>query len=291
MAVAGASAVVLPACGTLLGTKDGDQRLLTPVKFFGDQAIAADGRPQRLLWGVGDAQGPLTREAPPTLTAQVFLGEEPRTGPVLLERRGDGIARPYYPMRFSTVEPAIYRVAFISSLGPFEGFFEAQEPEDMVPVVGVGDRLPAVDTPTFVDGAGVDPICTRTPESCPYHEITLAEAVTNGRPTALMVTTPGFCLQVDICGPSLELLIEAEASRGDLAGTNLIHAEVYAAPLSSDEPGELAPIMDALTTGESPLWYEPALFLADRSGTVIDRLDFAWDRTDLLAALDGFAAT
>ena len=111
----------------------------------------------------------------------------------------------------------------------------------------------------------------------------------NELPTVLMVTTPGFCVQVDICGPSLDLLIDEAAQRDDFAGVNVIHAEVYAAP-TDEEVGELAPIMAELTTDDEALWYEPVLFVADASGRITQRLDFAWDRTDLSAALDALPA-
>ena len=82
-----------------------------------------------------------------------------------------------------------------------------------------------------------------------------------------MVTTPGFCVQVDICGPSLDLLIDEAAERDGFAGVNVIHAEVYAAP-TDEEVGELAPIMAELTTDDEALWYEPVLFVADAGGRI-----------------------
>jgi hypothetical protein len=253
-------------------------------KYFDDRTIAASGVPQRLVWGVGDELGPLTTDAPATITAQVYADEEPFGPSVVIDRHAEGIARPYYPMEFSSDASAIYRVGFTSELGEFEGFFETQDPE-LVTVLGPGDHLPATTTPTFTDPAGVDPICTRSPEPCPYHAISLHEAVRNGQPTVLMVTTPGFCVQVDICGPSLDLLVAEAAERDDFAGVNVIHAEVYAAP-TAEAPGELAPIMSQLTTDGEELWYEPTLFVTDASGRIIRRLDFAWDRTDLAATLD-----
>ena len=64
------------------------------------------------------------------------------------------------------------------------------------------------DTPTFDDARGVDPICTRSPEPCPFHDRTLTDVVESGEPVALLISTPGFC-QTAICGPVLELLMEA----------------------------------------------------------------------------------
>jgi hypothetical protein len=287
LAALGAS-VSVTSCGTLFGGSGNGDQLVTSVKYFDDRTIAASGLPQRLLWGVGDELGPLTTDSPAMLTAQVFAEEEPLGPPVVLNRHMEGIVRPYFPMAFSTETSGVYRVAFTSDVGDFEGFFEAQDPE-LVTVLGIGDLLPAVTTPTTGDPAGVDPICTRTPEACRFHSVSLDEAVRNGMPTVLMVTTPGFCVQVDICGPSLDLLLAESATRGGFAGVNVIHAEVYAAP-TAEEVGDLAPIMAELTTDDEPLWYEPVLFVADAGGRILERLDFAWDRTDLATALDALPA-
>ena len=43
------------------------------------------------------------------------------------------------------------------------------------------------------DPRGVDPICTREPEVCPFHDITLTEALAAGKPVVYYVGTPAFC--------------------------------------------------------------------------------------------------
>ena len=47
--------------------------------------------------------------------------------------------------------------------------------------------------------AGIDPICTHDPV-CPLHDVTVADALEDGRPVALLVATPAFC-QVDDLRP------------------------------------------------------------------------------------------
>ena len=72
-----------------------------------------------------------------------------------------------------------------------------------------------------------------------------------GRPVALLVSTPKFC-QVAICGPVLDVLL---SQRGAFPDVRMIHAEVY-----TDETIEtLAPVIDALG-----MTYEPGLFVAGR---------------------------
>ena len=98
----------------------------------------------------------------------------------------------------------------------------------------------------------------------------------------LVIATPEFC-QTAICGPVLDLVIEALP---DYPTITAIHAEVYADPLSGDDPraGGLAPITDAFA-----LSFEPTLYLMDATGTVVTRLDSVYDRVELREALDQIA--
>jgi hypothetical protein len=91
----------------------------------------------------------------------------------------------------------------------------------------------------------------------------------------LLVSTPAYC-QIGICGPVLDLLTELT---GPTSGATVIHAEVYKAPKTSLD--ELAPVVEGLS-----LDYEPALFAVDATGTIVERLDTVFDRTEIAAALE-----
>ncbi len=82
-----------------------------------------------------------------------------------------------------------------------------------------------------------------------------------------------------VCGPSLDLLIEAAPRHPRV---QFLHAEVYqdAAKLGSIQGAKLAPVVVAYS-----LTYEPVLFVADGTGRLVDRLDNIFDRADLEAAL------
>ena len=88
-----------------------------------------------------------------------------------------------------------------------------------------GAAMPAIVTPTADDAPGVDPICTNDPV-CPLHDLTVAEALDEGRPLALLVATPAFC-QIAICGPVLDVLLAVADDHPDVT---FLHAEVYAHP-------------------------------------------------------------
>jgi hypothetical protein len=123
----------------------------------------------------------------------------------------------------------------------------------------------------------VDPFCTR-PEPCPFHDVTLTEAIAAGRPVALYIGTPAFC-QTAVCGPILEFLVaELDAGR-DLT---IVHAEVYLDPYGQEgDPGDTAEVI-----GVYGLDFEPQLVVADASGTVTAVLNNSMDRTEVAEALD-----
>ena len=178
---------------------------------------------------------------------------------------------PYYPFRINISMSGNY--ALVVSGGPIEGAaFSVLEP-DQVAVPGANDSLPGFDTPTFDDNQGVKPICTRIPEPCPFHAMTLTEALKLGVPVAYLVGTPAHC-QTGTCSPALDGLIEVGSRIGDRAV--FIHAEVY-----SDEAATvIAPAVKALE-----LTFEPVLFIVDANGKIIERFDSVFDSSEIFDAL------
>ncbi len=145
-------------------------------------------------------------------------------------------------------------------------------------LVQVGDPVRPVTTPTLDDSRDVDPVCTRVPEFCPWHDDPFDAVLARGQAAALMISTPGFC-QSDVCGPVLELLTE---QAGDFPDVAIVHAEVYAYPaeLGRVEEPELT---ESVATYN--LTYEPSLIVTNAAGVVTARLDFAFDDLEIAAAL------
>lgn len=124
-----------------------------------------------------------------------------------------------------------------------------------------GAEAVSVATPTTEDELGLVQLCTRSPEDCTMHDVSLDEAIAAGRPVMLMFATPAYC-QTAVCGPGVDTLQEVAASRdwGDMA---FIHAEIYA-----DEGTTVA---EHVRAWELPS--EPWLFSIDREGRIARRLD------------------
>ncbi len=279
-----ASAGVLVACGDDSGSATststssaGAPAFLVPTFPDGIRAdsIIVAGLEQRISFVLRDDATTMRDRAPAEISIEVTRGAQVfTTGPQRAHR--EGIITPYYPVVFIPDEPGEYlaRAVDLPDVAPVP--FVVRERVE-VPIVQVGDPMRPVDTPTVDDARGVDPICTRA-IPCDFHQITLTEALDTGTPTVLLVATPGFC-QTDICGPVLDLLIDASADHDDLT---FVHAEVYVDP-SEFASGSFPDTTDAVNTYVLP--FEPELLVADETGTVVARLDTVWDRRELDAAL------
>jgi hypothetical protein len=194
---AATAAVLLGACGgddERPGAEGDDARTTTTaleglalVQFFGGPMFVPG--PVRLPFGVADEDGLLTTDASPAeLQVEILDADGAPVGSALtVTRHADGIGS--------------------------ELSFQVHEPGELQ-VLGPGDPLPAVATPTAQDAAGVDPICTSSPV-CPLHEVTLADALAESRPVALLVSTPAFC-ELAICGPVLDVLLTVADQHPDV---------------------------------------------------------------------------
>jgi hypothetical protein len=93
------------------------------------------------------------------------------------------------------------------------------------------------------------------------HDVSLDEALADGRPIMLMFATPAYC-QTAVCGPAVDTLQEIADSRdwGDVA---FIHAEIFT------DAG--ITVAEHVRAWELPS--EPWLFSIDGDGEIVRRLD------------------
>ena len=224
----------------------------------------------RLPFSLANAAEFIT-DGPDELGAQVVdLDGEP-IGERITAVRRDITPAPYYAFRTTIDTPGVYGI--IIDGGPDVGAnFQVMEREQ-VTIPRPGDTLEGFDTPTADAPDGVDPICTREP-ICPFHSMTLTEALSSTKAVAYFVGTPAFC-QTGSCTPALETMVGVESEYTD--GYVFVHAEVWT-DLSATE---VAPAIDALG-----ITFEPALFITDANGVVVERLDGLWDATELRERLD-----
>lgn len=277
-ALAGAASFALAACGSKSNSSSSGglaggngvngAKGLVAIRFFAADAVPA-GQPARLPFGLGNDKGIVEAGGPAQIGYRILDAK----GAVVQAkatsaRHARDLTRPYWPAVVNLPVGSYQAVLTIDGkdLGPAD--IAVVDPATL-PVPGIGKPLPALESPTTTDPRGVQPVCTRVP-ACPFHSMTLAEALKTGKPVALLVATPAHC-KTAICGPVLDVLIKQPLDR-----FAVVHVEVY----TDDSANTVAPAVDALG-----LTFEPCLFLADASGIVRQRLDTIFDTDELSASL------
>jgi len=177
---------------------------------------------------------------------------------------------PYWPFRIDIAATGIYTL-IIEGGTPDGAGVQIMDPST-VSIPLIGSTLPGFDTPTVSNSRGIDPLCTRNPEPCPLHDITLNEALALGKPIAYLVGTPAHC-QTGTCAPALDALLSLREQVGDKI--TMLHAEIY----TDDRATVVAPAVEALN-----MTYEPALFITDANGAVVERFDAIFDEVEITEA-------
>jgi hypothetical protein len=221
----------------------------------------------RLPISLSTGAASLIQDGPLTLGAQVVDIDGKQVGGRIEANRRDAVPAPYYDFRPAVNAPGIYALQ-VDGGPPAGASFDVADPA-AIAVPAPGQALAPFDTPTFDDPAGVDPICTRDPEPCPFHEVTLTAALAAGKPVVYYVGTPAFC-ETGSCAPGLESIIELQPEFGE--AFTFVHTEVYI----DNTATALSPAMEA-----SGLTYEPAVFVTDASGVILERLDAVWNTEEL----------
>jgi hypothetical protein len=231
----------------------------------------------RLPISLADKTGVLPTDGavrlPAELTGTVIDTE---TGDVILKsvtatRHDENMSVPYWPFIFNIEKEGIY-VLTIDVAPDAEVSFQVLNPADVV-MPKIGDPLPPFDTPTIDNARGVDPICTRPEGTCPFHTMTLTEALKSGKPVVYFIGTPAYCT-TGTCAPGLDALIDLSKTIGNKAV--FVHADVYKDKTAT----EAAPAIQAYK-----LSYEPLLYITDANGVQVDRLDAIFDAKELRETL------
>ncbi len=288
------------ATGALTGCGGSDPSAIsTPVEpqlvsLFSSNRVIAAGIPQRLPFGVVNNGLVLPDSAAlpvRVLSGSMVIDELDVAGRVVRHDHAPGTGdhehadlQRYYAVRTTLPEPGIYDLEI--TIGDRKVMLPVQafDPSEIsVPLTG--DAFPAIDTPTLDDARGVDPICTLADGPCPFHQQTAAQIMAEGRPLVFLVATPAFCVTA-YCGPVLETLIEGMKELGANHNVGVVHVEPWANPREGQglsDPGlRLAPSLSQLG-----LEFEPVMFLASPTGTIVDRIDNVFDRSELDVALEG----
>lgn len=111
------------------------------------------------------------------------------------------------------------------------------------------------------------------------HDITIAEALRQGRPALVQFATPAYCTS-EFCGPTVEAQEELAAEYGDVA--EFVHVEIwrdYEQSVVNEAAAEWLQLPEGNLT-------EPWLYLIDADGTIVERWGPLFDLDDVRASLD-----
>jgi len=211
-------------------------------------------------------------DLPTELRAQLLNAEngEVVIADMVAMKHDANIDPPYWPFRIDIAEIGIYTLVIEGGTQDGAGVQIMDPATISIPLIGT--PLSGFDTPTISNPRGVNPLCTRTPEPCPLHDITLNEALKRGKPIAYLVGTPAHC-QTGTCAPALEALLSMRELVGDRI--TMLHTEIY----SDDTATVVAPAVEALN-----MTYEPALFITDAKGVLVERFDAIFDAVEITEA-------
>ena len=246
---------------------------------FSDPSALLPGAPRRLPFGIADKDGVVLTQPPaPSLQVTVFADGQPIGPTAVVNARSAGLPRPYYPVVFTPTKAGIYTIRSSVNGTPVEA--NVQIPASTT-VLGPGQKMPVIDTPTTSNLRGVQLLCTREP-ACPLHDVSLRDALSAGDRIALLIGTPKYC-QTAICGPVLDVLL---AQQAQFPSIKMLHAEVYPSDAAA-QPGKQ---QTTETVNAFGLTFEPVLYLAASDGTIVERVDTIFDSTELHDALTRLAA-
>jgi hypothetical protein len=143
------------------------------------------------------------------------------------------------------------------------------------PIPAVGDHPPMIDTPTVKSANGdIGSIDTRSPHD-DMHDVNFRDVI-GKKPVVLVFATPLLC-QSRVCGPVVD--IEEDVKHTDPAAKDVafIHMEVYN---KNDANKGYRPQLTAFH-----LQTEPWLFVFDKTGKISTRIEGAFSKQELQAAI------
>lgn len=140
----------------------------------------------------------------------------------------------------------------------------------------IGSEAPRTQTKTAAGADGdLKSITTDDKPDPDFYKMSIAEAVTSGRPAVIAFSTPARCSS-NMCGPVIEVLKAAKQSHPD---ANFVHVEIY------DEPQNLNNDAVVPAVKEWGLPTEPWVFVVNASGKVTDKFESVVSKQEIDRAL------
>jgi hypothetical protein len=211
------------------------------------------------------AKGPFLAPADPMIVAPQYRSRQ---------NSGPGGIQAIYAARVPIPHPGTYTVLALTRAGNvFVGSPGQIAVAASSPIPDVGQRPPAIATDTAASvGGNTALLTTRIPPE-DMHAVSFKD-VLGKRPIALLFSTPQLCVS-KVCGPVTDIAVALQHQYGGRVA--FIHQEVYV----DNQPSQgLRPQLKAFH-----LQTEPWLFVVNRQGVIIARLEGAFGLTEMGNAL------
>lgn len=180
-----------------------------------------------------------------------------------------------YVSYFDFASPGLWEITVVAE-GQDLGTALVEVVEDST-VPNVGDPAPPSLTATGTTPEEIAAISTDPEPDPALYDLTIADAVSNGRPTVVAFATPAFC-QTALCGPTLGMVKAATEGRADI---DVVHVEPFDLELAPAGTFEPVPTM-----AEWGLVTEPWVFVVGPDGLVAATFEGIMGQAELEAAID-----
>ncbi len=158
-----------------------------------------------------------------------------------------------------------------------EAFFSVK-PRSDTPAIGTLALLSK--NKTIQDVGQLEELTTAQPPDPDLYSMTIAAAISSGKPLVVTFSTPAFCASAT-CGPQVQVVEGIKDNYHDRA--NFIHVEIF------DDPhliqGDLANATTSETVNEWGLLSEPWTFVVDQDGLVAYKFEAFTTAEEIEAAL------
>jgi hypothetical protein len=144
----------------------------------------------------------------------------------------------------------------------------------------IGERPPASVHRTLADVASPAELTTGSTQDPGLYSLTIAEALDNGRPLAVVFASPAFCT-TPVCGPQVEVVSDLRARFGSEA--DFIHIDLFANP--QEIQGDLGQAVRHPVLSEWGIRTDEWTFVIGSDGKVSGRFEGFAPRHELEGAI------
>ena len=134
--------------------------------------------------------------------------------------------------------------------------------------VDVGQIPPLSASRTLTDVEDVSDLTTGSNNDESLYQVTVGEALQNGKPTVVVFASPAFCTNA-VCGPQVEVLSNLSETYGDSA--DFIHVDLYVNP--KEIQGDLTRAIQTPLLAEWGLVSQEWTFVMNNGGEVVGRFE------------------